>query len=165
MKLPLNMKKRSSWSPSKPAFFCVWPRLTKEGAKQPKLSKIIAKALELDESNARAHYGLASLFVQQKKTQLAIEEFRRAIAARQDYAEAHYNLGILYFRTGKLNEAEINLARATELKPKKATFWVALGKVQWKRSKKDKAARSYRRALELDNNNMEAHFSSGSVLF
>lgn len=66
----------------------------------------------------RYHYNLAVLYVQNKDFDLAVQEFKDALAYNPDNAMAHYNLGIIYDDYFKdVENAKYHYRRFLELSP------------------------------------------------
>jgi tetratricopeptide (TPR) repeat protein len=66
---------------------------------------------------APARNTLATLLDLAGKSDAAIEELRRAVAADPNYAEAHFNLATLLRRRGDAAEAAPHFQKAFELNP------------------------------------------------
>ena len=58
-------------------------------------------AIAVDENNASAHNGLASVFILQKKWGDAIQESKKAIELEPSYLFAHYDLAMAYYGIGR----------------------------------------------------------------
>src|SRR6187200_1325030 len=89
------------------------------------------KAIELKPDNADAYTGLATLYNQQKKFDLAAEASANAskytAAGGGGNAEAAYNQGVILFNGGKFAEAKTQFETATKADPNHALAQYQLG--------------------------------------
>jgi type IV pilus assembly protein PilF len=67
------------------------------------------------ESAAIANMNLGAGYLQQGRTDLAIERLQRALAQNPRLVEAHTTIALAYDQIGSLEEAEMHYRRATEL--------------------------------------------------
>lgn len=74
-------------------------------------------AVARDPAFAEAWYNLAMAAEDEKHTDLAIAEYRRAVQARPDYGDAHFNLGLLLTKLDRYAEALAVWERFLELEP------------------------------------------------
>jgi type IV pilus assembly protein PilF len=72
------------------------------------------------ENAAIANMNLGAGYLQQGRTDLAIERLRRALAQNPRLVEAHTTIALAYDQIGNLEEAEMHYRRATELDPASA---------------------------------------------
>jgi type IV pilus assembly protein PilF len=72
------------------------------------------------ESAAVANMNLGAGYLQQGRTDLAIERLQRALAQNPRLVEAHTTIALAYDQIGSLEEAEMHYRRATELDPANA---------------------------------------------
>jgi tetratricopeptide (TPR) repeat protein len=64
----------------------------------------LARGVALDPSNAAAHYDLGNLHGAQRRHELALASFMRALELRPDYPEARWNVALLRLLRGELRE-------------------------------------------------------------
>jgi tetratricopeptide (TPR) repeat protein len=74
-------------------------------------------AVARDPSFAEAWYNLALAAEDERQTDLAIAQYRRAVQARPDYADAHFNLALLLTHLERCGEALAAWERLLELEP------------------------------------------------
>jgi tetratricopeptide (TPR) repeat protein len=74
-------------------------------------------AVARDPAFAEAWYNLAMAAEDEKQTDLAIAEYRRAVQAQSDYADAHFNLALLLTQLDRCGEALPIWERFLELEP------------------------------------------------
>lgn len=67
--------------------------------------------------NARAHTDLGAAYYQEKKYDIALEEFNEAIKYDANYALAYTGLGLVYAVLGEETKADANFKRALQLNP------------------------------------------------
>ena len=73
------------------------------------------------EQAAIANMNLGAGYLQQGRTDLAIERLRRALVQNPRLVEAHSTIALAYDQIGSLEDAEIHYLRATELDPANST--------------------------------------------
>ena len=74
------------------------------------IESLLKKAVELDPKFPEAHLQLGNLYSDQRKYDVAVPEYERAVALNADLADAHYRLGQAYVHLGKKDEAQQQLA-------------------------------------------------------
>lgn len=74
-------------------------------------------AVARDPAFAEAWYNLAMAAEDEKHTDLAIAEYRRAVQARPDYGDAHFNFALLLTKLNRYREALTVWERFLELEP------------------------------------------------
>ncbi|MDR2693475.1 MAG: tetratricopeptide repeat protein [Chitinispirillales bacterium] len=86
-----------------------------------------AAAFGADDSGEYIHYRLAVQYRNEKKTDLAIEEFRKVLAAYPDHYNSYMQLAEIYTKQGNYKLAIYNLQRALVYNPgwSKAQFMLA----------------------------------------
>lgn len=67
--------------------------------------------------NARAHTDLGAAYYQEKKYDIALEEFNEAVKYDSNYALAYTGLGLVYAVLGEDAKADSNFKRALQLNP------------------------------------------------
>jgi tetratricopeptide (TPR) repeat protein len=118
----------------------------------------IDNALELDQSNAEAHYlsgYIKSIKIQDRPS--ALEEFRKAAELSPDHYNAQRFLALLAFDFGNFKLAANAYSQLTRLRPYEPSYRFKLGETYSKLGETDKAIEEYRTAVMLDENNLEYH--------
>jgi tetratricopeptide (TPR) repeat protein len=64
----------------------------------------LARGVALDPTNAAAHYDLGNLYGAQRRHELALASFTRALELRPDYPEARWNVALLRLLRGEFRE-------------------------------------------------------------
>lgn len=64
----------------------------------------LARGVTLDPANAAAHYDLGNLYGAQRRHELALASFTRALELRPDYPEARWNVALLRLLRGEFRE-------------------------------------------------------------
>jgi tetratricopeptide (TPR) repeat protein len=122
------------------------------------------KAVELDPTDADAHYNLGNSLDELGRLEDAETSYREAIALQPDYAEAHSNLGNTLKELGRLEDAETNLRKALALKPDFAEAHSNLGNTLKELGRLEDAETNLRKALALKPDFAEAHNNLGATL-
>jgi tetratricopeptide (TPR) repeat protein len=118
----------------------------------------IDNALELDQSNADAHYlsgYIKSIKIQDRPG--ALEEFRKAAELNPDHYNAQRFLALLAFDFGNFKLAANAYSQLTRLRPYEPNYRSKLGETYSKLGEMDKAIEEYRTAIMLDESNLEYH--------
>jgi adenylate cyclase len=130
----------------------------------PKMEAATMKALELDDTLAEVHHGLAALkWVYYRDWSGADQTFRRAIELNPNIGAIHSHYSIFLSVIGKLDEAIAEGTLALKLDPlsirlhrnQAARFYLA--------RRYDDAVRQYGEALELDSSDATLHDELGDV--
>jgi len=118
------------------------------------------KAIELKPDNADAYTGLATLYNQQKKFDLAAEASANAskytAAGGGGNAEAAYNQGVILFNGGKFAEAKTQFETATKADPNHALAQYQLGMTALNLGQIQDAVNALEAYLKIDPNGSKA---------
>ena len=87
------------------------------------------KAHELNRKNIEPLLNLTSLYIDENKTERAVDASEEAVKANSRSAPAFLNLGIALYKAAMLDKAEVALKRALELAPKMAAVRLMLANV------------------------------------
>ena len=125
------------------------------------------KAIELKPENADAYTGLATLYNQQKKFDLAAEASANAskytAAGGGGNAEAAYNQGVILFNGGKFAEAKTQFETATKADPNHALAQYQLGMTALNLGQIQDAVNALEAYLKIDPNGPKAAEVKGSL--
>ncbi len=114
--------------------------------------------------NARAHYNLGVVLVDEGRLEEAQPSFERAIRLKPDYDEAYYNLGLSLAQRGRVEEAVANFARALAIDPQNAETHNNMGGALLRLGRADKAIGHFEEALRLNPEKVTARNNLGSAL-
>ncbi len=89
-------------------------------------SFFLQKSLMLNPANDKAHYNLGNIYLNQKKYNSAINEYKLAIKYKKDYAYYYYNMGCSYLGLKNYKEAKKAFEKAIKLKNDDADFYYNL---------------------------------------
>jgi tetratricopeptide (TPR) repeat protein len=70
---------------------------------------LLKKSIELDAKFPEARLQLGNLYSDQRKYDVAVPQYERAVALNSDLADAHYRLGQAYVHLGRKDEAQQQL--------------------------------------------------------
>jgi tetratricopeptide (TPR) repeat protein len=125
------------------------------------------KSIELKPDNADAYTGLATLYNQQKKFDLAAEASANAskytAAGGGGNAEAAYNQGVILFNGGKFAEAKAQFETATKADPNHALAQYQLGMTALNLGQIQDAVNALEAYLKVDPNGPKAAEVKGSL--
>ena len=132
----------------------------------PQAKAAARKALEIDDTLAEAHVGLANVLTSYDWNFVASErELRRAIELNPNYATAHQWLsdGPL-LATGRFEEAHAAMKRAQDLDPLSLIINAEAGTNYIYARQYDKAIEKLRKTIEMDQSFYYAHWALGEAL-
>ena len=111
----------------------------------------------------KARYALASAYVIQGETDLAIQELEAAVALKPDVWEGHYNLGIGYYDLGAYEQATAHYKHALKLNPEEPEihFNLALAYASMDRNKL--ALTEYEETIRINPQHIAAHNNLGNL--
>ncbi len=89
-------------------------------------SFFLQKSIMMKPEFDKAHYNLANIYLNQKKYNMAVKEYKLAIKYKKDFAYYHYNLGCAYLGLKEYKEAKSAFEKAVKLKPDEASFYYNL---------------------------------------
>ena len=101
--------------------------------------------------------------VAEKKTDVAISHFKKAIEIYPEYYDAHLSLGQLYMDSSQWDKAEASFRQAMTVHPKAVRAMVSLGEVYRREKKYEQGEKVLAEALKLDNNSWESNFTLGRI--
>jgi tetratricopeptide (TPR) repeat protein len=120
------------------------------------------RGLELAPNDAEILNALGWTLFQEGRTQEAVAEYERAVAADPRHAKSHNNLALALVELGRLDEAASHFRTSLELQPK-AEIWSDYGFTMARLGKRDEALAAYARALALDPACPSAHLNLAVV--
>lgn len=127
----------------------------------PKAEAAAARALDLDESLADAHYAQANLKAYRWEWEDAERDYRRAIELNPNLAEAHrYYARFLSFM-GRHEQALDQINRAKETDPLSPGVYVTLAHILCNARHYDQAIEVLKKTLEMDRNYSGAYWFLG----
>lgn len=113
------------------------------------------------EDNKIANYNLAVALERRGKSEMAIEQYRRALQVWPEDAEALINLGCALAEQKEFKTAAELYRRALEIKPDSPEAHTDLGIVLAKQGQIETAMEHYRQALRTKPDYLEAHINMG----
>jgi TolB-like protein len=119
----------------------------------PVIRAAALKALELDESLAEPHVGLARILFWNDRDPVAAErELRLAIQLNPNSAMAHFHCGLLFADLGRSHEAIAAFQRAEQLDPVSCWNGTIAGWCTYELGEEERGRRQLQRSLDLDPN-------------
>ncbi len=83
----------------------------------PDALPLASRAAELDDSDPWAHLALGWAALLMRKTEMAVEEYQRALDINPNFAAAHGHLGMAYALDDQPDKAMLHLQQATRMSP------------------------------------------------
>jgi len=104
-------------------------------------------------------------FAKKQKYDAAVKEFKKAIAADDNFPGANYMLGYCYKKLNNMSNAEKYYKATIDLDSKFEKAYVALGNLYAQADRKSEAINTYTAVLAINANNPKANFGLGKVHF
>ena len=139
--------------------------LSRDAAHLGAAREAVVRALAIDDELADVRAVLGRVYAATGRHDLAVAEFRRALAREAAYPEALAGLAAAYTALGRLEEAEATYRRAIEQRP---TFWGGyneLGKFYYRRGRYADALDAFTRVVELTPDNARGYSNLGVVSY
>jgi tetratricopeptide (TPR) repeat protein len=131
----------------------------------PKAREAANKALQLDESLAEAHTGLATVYQDYDwDFSTAAREFQRALELNPGYSDGHQMYGYYLAAMGRFDEAVSEMKLALDLDPLSLEKTTGIGEVLYLQRRYDESIAQFRKALEIDSNSGFTHWAVGRPL-
>jgi len=111
-------------------------------------------ALVMDPQDARANNGIGIVLGQLRRTEEAVQYFKKAIEIDGDFFEAYYNLGIVLTREGRVDEAIDAWRNSIRVRPDYSQGHENLGYALYLSGNYSDSLTQYRMALEKDPNRL-----------
>jgi tetratricopeptide (TPR) repeat protein len=115
-------------------------------------------------NSSLAHNNLGNFFLQNGRTDEAMEQFQKALKIEPRYALAHNNLGAALYQKGRVDEAVTHYQKALEIEPRYAQAHNNLGIVLFQKGQVDAAMAHFQKALAIQPNNAEIYNNFGNAL-
>lgn len=120
----------------------------------------IMKALEIDDTLAQAHNGLAELKYQYEYDWTGAEtEFKKAIELNSNVAWIRQAYGWFLMSAGRFNEAATEMEEARKLDPSSLTINVGRGRLFYYSRQYDQAVQQFQSIIAVEPNDSSAYFS------
>ncbi len=97
----------------------------------------------------KAYQNLGNLYRRQKKDDLALACYRKALKFNLDYFPAYYEMARLNFKKHELQTALQEINKAKELSPKHPGVWLMIGKIEEQLNHPHEARQAYKKVGEL----------------
>ena len=112
--------------------------------------KKLTEAIELNPTNANAHYNRGHAYHTKGNYDKAIADYTKAIQLNPQLAEAYNNRGAAHSRKGVYHRAIQDLNKAIQLNPKFAQAYNNRGASYGREGEYDKAIADFNKAIQLD---------------
>ena len=124
------------------------------------------RAIQIDPENAFAYNALGSARARLKQWSLALGQFSRAIALKEDYAAAYFNRGVTYYNSSIHDDLALqDFSWAIDREPFDPLALDMRGKTYLRLRDNANALADFNRALELDPSNAAALAGRGGVFY
>ncbi len=115
-------------------------------------------------NTAEEYANLGSLYAQEKKWDLAIENYRQAIVLKPNFSWYYYHLGQALSEQKKLDDAIKNYYRAIDLNQNFSWSYYNLGNALSKLQKWEEAINAYKNAIKIDVTFPWSYYNLGDAL-
>ncbi len=132
---------------------------------QLSMARLVAlRALKLDETDPELHHAVGLILLQEKETEKAMLQFKRAVEVRPDFVPSHVVLANLALELEDYPGAEAHLRRVLQADGKNAGALVLLGVAYKGMGQYDKALAAYEDAEKVDPNLAAIYLNRGIIL-
>lgn len=114
-----------------------------------KATLLLSKAKSKDPNNPAILRGLGDLWMQQGVTELAIDNYQKAVAAEPNNPENHFKLGQAYAKAKSYKDAGEAYKKATEVDPSFAPAFRELGEIFFLAQRYQQAKEYYQKYVSL----------------
>ncbi|MFA5933338.1 MAG: tetratricopeptide repeat protein [Microgenomates group bacterium] len=122
------------------------------------------KAIEVSEGlDPMAYFHLGEAYSKQNRTDLAIDNYKKALHVDPKNPTTHFRLGYTYYEQGKYKEAISEYEEALIFNPKSSEIYYNMGKSLESLNRPDLALQQYKKAIELDPKSAAAHNNAGII--
>ena len=126
-------------------------------------------ALEADPNSALLHLNLASIFIKQNNTALAIAQLKQAIGLTPEAIEPHAILALVYAAQNKADlsaqEYTLALKNAVKLEPKNIEIYKSLGAIYLQQRKLKEAEGIFKLITGMAPADPQAHFYLANIYY
>jgi S1-C subfamily serine protease/Tfp pilus assembly protein PilF len=126
-------------------------------------AKILTPLRTTHKDNPVVWFSLGYLHGTLGNHEIAIQQYRRAIALQPNYTMAYYNIGINYGNLKQYSNAVAAYKRAIALRPDFAKAYYNTGFAHWSLEDYGEALAAFRKAVAIQPNYAEAHRAMGGV--
>lgn len=113
----------------------------------------LQKSIMLNPEFDKAHYNLGNIYLNEKKYNSAINEYKLAIKYKKDFPYYYYNLGCAYLVQKEYRGARVAFNKAIKLKNDEANFYYNLAIANQNLGKEKEAQKALDRYNELKEEN------------
>ena len=125
------------------------------------------KLLREDPDNPLRHDAVGDLYLEDRRFDEAIAEYRRSLALNPESASTHYNLGYAVSARGRASEAGDavwEFREALRIDPEYAQAHNNLGALLQLQGKRDEALEHFRRAIAIRPDHFDSHINLAQLL-
>jgi len=132
-------------------------------AKQPEdrydsVGELVEALKKLAQTDAVEYLKRGNVFYKEKKYDLAIVEYTKAVHKRADYSDAYLNRGHAYYSKGEYGLAMADYGHTLRLTPDYVAAYYWRGKAQQERSHIEQAIADYDAALRINRHYTDAYY-------
>lgn len=113
--------------------------------------------------NAFAHYGMGTIYIDEKKYFEALSELNHSITLDSNFAEAYYNRSIAYLQLMQVDSAMADVNRAIQLKPEYHTAYIERGNLKAMTGDTLGAISDFDKAIDIFSNNSVPFYNRGRL--
>lgn len=124
---------------------------------------LYAHAIDVDESNYRAHTLLGGVLLEKGDYEQALKSMQSAVAIEPDAPESLTGLGTALIQLERFGEAVGHLTKAVQIDPKRYGSYVQLGEALYKNGQPDQAVKVYQTAISITPVHPKAHLQLATV--
>lgn len=116
-------------------------------------------------TEAKKHFQLGKMFLQEGQLEKAVEEYKRALVYAPQFPDVHFHLGVAYEYKGAYQEAALQFQKAISLHETYAEAHLHLGVVYFRQRQYERAKKKLHEVLEMDESQPLAYFYLGEAMY
>jgi tetratricopeptide (TPR) repeat protein/S1-C subfamily serine protease len=105
------------------------------------------------------------LYYEQKKSDLALADFNKAIDINPDWAMSYNNRGLIYYEQKKSDLALADFNKAIDINPRLAEAYNNRGGLYYEQKKSDLALADFNKAIDINPNLSQAYVNRGLIYY
>ncbi len=124
-------------------------------------TKALTELRKTQPDNPLVWYALGYLHLQLGNNEIAIDQYKHAIALNPEYAAAYWSMGCAYYWLKRHPEAIAAYKQAIAIEPNYARAYLWMGRAYYGLKRYPEAIEAYKKAIARDTNNAAAYWSMG----
>jgi tetratricopeptide (TPR) repeat protein len=127
--------------------------------------RILEQMLKVANDTPEFHLIMGKAYLNRQEIPQAIEELKRAAAAKDDLAYVHFQLGFAYMMEGNMEQAEAEFLRDVAVEPDLPDTYEQLGILYGRTQRPEKSQECLRKSIKMDPKRPGPHMELAKIYF